>query len=533
MIPARQPTTRELSGLVRDIGEARIALEETTSGDPATRSLEGAGSGPGSLATTVLPWGLLALVLLFVAITQWGGNGTGAVQEPIAFSIHTNGWNLPVNFVDNPILDVSRDGQQFVWMAGAGNSTQLFVRSLDDSEVKAIPGTEGAISPFFSPDGEWIGFFAGGKLKKVASRGANVQDITEVEGLTRGAWWGENETIVFSPNYQSGLWEVQASGGGVPQMLTEVDEAAGERTHRFPQVLPGGDAILLTVGFVDAPSAYDDAHIAVYSRRDGKMKTLIQGGHMGRYVFSGHLLYMRSGALLPLPFDPEELEVTGQPSLISESIGREPSSGAGYFAISDSGTLLYRPVESGESDIRIVLADRQGMVTRLSFPGGSFTTPSFSPDGRQIAYGTGVGGRGDVFVGDLESGVATRLTFQGPGGSPLWSSDGSRIYHSSTRPGQEGGIFPRTWEGSTPEAVVFVGDQVTVLSSISSDDRLLAITTYSPTVHIKLLEFEEGGAGSRSGHSGLGKAINGEPPSPRTNAGSPTPLTKPGGMRFT
>ncbi len=140
-----------------------------------------------------------------------------------------------------------------------------------------------------------------------------------------------------------------------------------------------GDAILLTVGFVDAPSAYDDAHIAVYSRRDGKMKTLIQGGHMGRYVLSGHLLYMRSGALLAVPFDPEELEVTGQPSLISESIGREPSSGAGYFAISDSGTLLYRPVESGESDIRIVLADRQGMVTRLSFPGGSFTTPSFSP----------------------------------------------------------------------------------------------------------------------------------------------------------
>ena len=490
----RRCLRRDVRQRLRDIGEVRIALEEPSSAELETEGLEVAGTGPRSLVSTVLPWSLLAMMLLFVAMNQWGGtDSSGTTQDPIAFSIHTSGWQLPVNFVDNPILDVSRDGQRFAWIGSSGNSTQLFVRSLDDPEVKAIPGTEDASSPFFSPDGEWIGFFASGKLKKVASRGANVQDVTEAGGQTRGAWWGANELIVFSPTYQSGLWEVPASSG-VPQMLTELDEAAGERSHRFPQVLPGGDAILLTVGFIDAPSAYDDAHIAVYSRRHREMKTLIQGGHTGRYVPSGHLLFIRSGALLAVPFDLEELEVTGQAVLVHESIGREPSSGAGYFAVSDSGTLLYRPVESGESDIRIVLTDRQGMVTPLEVSGGVHTNPRFSPDGRQIAYTSGGGGGSeDVFASDLESSRETRITFQSTGGAPLWSPDGSRIYYSSLRQGQEGGIFYKAGDGSTLEARIFAGDRVMVPTSISSDRRLLLITTYNPTVHISLLELEEDG----------------------------------------
>ena len=189
------------------------------------------------------------------------------------FSVSTSGWTLPVTFLDTPIVDISRDGKQIAFISGVEGVPHLFLRRIDEFGNTQIEGTQGATNPFFSPDGQWIGFIADGQLKKVSSRGKTVIELCEVPGRNRGAWWGDNGRIVYSPSYQSSLFEISESGG-TPVPLTELDAESEERTHRFPQVLPGGDSVLFTIGFIDSPSQYDNAHIAVYSRGDrGRRKS--------------------------------------------------------------------------------------------------------------------------------------------------------------------------------------------------------------------------------------------------------------------
>ena len=197
---------------------------------------------------------------------------------------------------------------------------QLFVRTRDRIEPRPVAGTEGASSPFFSPDGQWIGFFADGKLKKVPTEGGVATTLADAPN-NRGGVWLADDSIVYAPDFTSGLMRV-SSRGGKPEVLTTPDAKGGERTHRWPTYLPGDSAVLFTIGMLKGPGNYDDARIAVWEPATRKIRILHEGGSMARYAPSGHLVFLRAERLFALPFDASRREATGEPVVLNEKMGQ-------------------------------------------------------------------------------------------------------------------------------------------------------------------------------------------------------------------
>jgi eukaryotic-like serine/threonine-protein kinase len=211
-------------------------------------------------------------------------------------------------------------------------------RAIDRFETMPVPGTEGAESPFFSPDGQSVGFFAENKLKKVALSGGAPLTLCNTP-TNRGGSWGPDDTIIFAPSSAGGLFRVSAAGG-TPKPLTIPDRKKGEYGHRWPEILPGGGAVLFTVW---TGASFDEARIGVLSLETGEKRVLIEGGTYARYVPSGYLVYARPGGLLAVPFDLRRLEVTGPPVSILEGVSTKPITGAAEISLSGDGSLAYVP----------------------------------------------------------------------------------------------------------------------------------------------------------------------------------------------
>ncbi|HET8926076.1 MAG TPA: protein kinase [Candidatus Acidoferrum sp.] len=241
-----------------------------------------------------------------------------------------------------PALAISPDGTQLVYAAGRGESKRLYLRSTDRFEVTPLVGTENASSPFFSPDSQWIGFFADGKLKRINLRGGFPMTVCDATTDDRGGSWGPDDTIIFAPAATSGLMRVPASGG-TPQALTLPDPSKRERTHRWPGILPGGKAVVFTVGSVDSIDYYLAAKIAVQSLETGKREILPVEGTFARYDPAGYLVLAQRGGLFAVPFDVKRLKVTGTPVRVLDDVGMDASTGAIDFSLSHTGSLAYIP----------------------------------------------------------------------------------------------------------------------------------------------------------------------------------------------
>ena len=250
-----------------------------------------------------------------------------------------------------PMLAVSPDGGRLAYVAGAAGERQIFLRALDQLNAMPLDGTENASGPFFSPDGQWIGFFADGKLKRVSVSGGAAIEICKVANGLCGSW-GADDTIVFVPRWASVLLSVPAAGG-TPKSATTLNAAKGEKSHLWPQILPGGKAILFTIGLGDITS-YDDAQIAVQAIGQAEPNILIRGGSFGRYVATGHLVYAHKGTLLAVPFDLRNLQVQGTPCKILDDVSTFYTNGTGHFAVSETGTLAYVSGGSYKPDSSLV-----------------------------------------------------------------------------------------------------------------------------------------------------------------------------------
>jgi Tol biopolymer transport system component len=418
-----------------------------------------------------LAWGLaaLALVLAIVAgLAAWRIARQRQAPQVMRFSAPNTVSAAPTGVYG--VIAISPDGSQIVYGATSGNSRMLYRRAIDQFEPKAIPGTEGAVQPFFSPDGTWIAFFARHKLMKVALSGGQPVVIAQAS-QARGGDWLDDDTLVYCPFYYGGIERVAASGAGAPRAVSTVNRAAGERSHRWPHGLPGGKAILYSIGY---GGTWDDAKVVAQRLDTGERKVVINGGCDARYVPTGHLVYVRGNSLYAVGFDAEKLEAHGQPVEVATGIANH-SAGGGEFAFSRNGLLVYfSPGVGADEGGKIVMLGAHGEKSDGLLPPFPMVGPRFSPDGRTL-----IGQRGwDVWSFDLLRGTSTRIS----SGSvrtifPMWSADGSRVFYGSERSGPWQ-IYSRAADGSDEERRISKDDESIAPSGISPDGQSLAALIY-------------------------------------------------------
>jgi serine/threonine protein kinase/Tol biopolymer transport system component len=367
-----------------------------------------------------------------------------------------------------PAMALSPDGSTLAFaVVSADGVNRLYVRKRDDPEVKPLAGTEGAVQPAFSPNGKSLAFVADLTLKKISLDGA-VLSLTKV-GDTRGVTWADDDTLVYSPESTEGLFQI-SSNGGAPRAITTVDNKKNERTHRWPEVLPGGKAVLFTVGTLTSPDNYDRSNIEAVILATGERRVVLQSASMARYVPTGHLIFAREGLLYAITFDAGSLTTHGNSVPVLQGVAGDKTTGAVHFAIANDGTLAYVPGSATSSLRRLVWVDRSGTEQRVNLPGGQYNDPRLSPDGSRVALLQGSSGSGDVWVYDFGRATFTRLTFTTTNATPLWSSDGNNIYYVSIdQAGNKTTIFRKPADGSRDAEAVTTINSGAYLEAIERD----------------------------------------------------------------
>jgi Tol biopolymer transport system component/tRNA A-37 threonylcarbamoyl transferase component Bud32 len=371
---------------------------------------------------------LMLAALLSVALWTWlGPRPESPVRQLVRFDIQLPRDAQPVGAPGSTIA-FSPDGSQIVYIGKAPSGQRLYVRRMDRPDPIPVPGSEGGTLPFFSPDGQWLGFKQGGKLVKVALAGGPVTPICTVAGIPYGATWTAGDTIIFAAD--SGIMDVPAAGGS-PHLIARPD--SGEVFH-FPDVLPGGRAVLFGV------AGGGTLKLAALIRRTGEVKRLQQPGGYPRYVTGGFVVLSDpSGILSAVPFDATRLEVTGPARPIVDQLGAG-ADGDVNLGVSRSGDFAFQASTSEGS--RLVLLDRGGVARDA---GGADTSyyqnPRLAPDGRRVALLRATEfsfSSRDVWVFDLVQHTRTRVTFDTTAGWPLWTPDGRRIAYTHFPDGSRG-----------------------------------------------------------------------------------------------
>jgi serine/threonine protein kinase/Tol biopolymer transport system component len=394
-------------------------------------------------STVVLALALFALAA-FVILRRSSKPETSPVARYDVLPLNKTGLSL----IRTPAVTLSPDGSTLAFLANSEGVNRLYVRKRDDTEVKMIAGTENAFDAAFSPDGQWIAFIADFTLKKVPLNGPAVS-LTKV-GDARGLAWIGNDTLVYTPGATEGVFQISANGGA-PRAITTVDQKKNERTHRWPQALPGGKAVLFTVGSLDKPDDYDSANIETVILATGERRLLLQGASMARYVPTGHLIFGREGVLYAVGFDVDRLTVHGNPMAILTGVAGDKTTGAVHFSVADDGTLAYVPGSATSATRSLVWVDKGGNQTPVDIPQEQFNDPRISPDGSRIALLQGSTGSGDVWIYEFARATFTRLTFTTTNATPVWSADSRNIYYVSiTQVGaeDESTIFRKPADGS-------------------------------------------------------------------------------------
>jgi len=455
---------------LRDIGDARIELEDALSGAAESATPAATRSSAASVAAGALAGLVLGSVAAWIAASRFGREA--AEPAPVA----RFGIALPAKATIftgvGPSVALSPDGSLLAYAAQSGGQRQLYLRRLDELEAKPIPGTEGGIGPFFSPDGEWIGFrhAASHTLKKVALSGGAPVTLCETE-VFYGASWAPDDTIVFSPTVPGALARVPAAGGKA-QPLTKLDLDKNERDHRYAQILPGGKAVLFTIGYSDIES-YDDARIAVQSLKTGERKILVEGGTLGRYSPSGHLLYVRAGNLLAVPFDLAKLAVTGSPVPVLKGVFESVNQGSAHFDVTRNGSLVYVPGGPEGAERTVVWVDRQGKAEPLPLPQRAYLHPRISPDAKRLVIEI-EGPKHDCFLYEFDRDMLTKVTLDGVSHWPLWTPKGDKLTFRKWI-----GTFTMWWmaaDRSAPEERLTTVGLMQSPASWSPDTRVVAFT---------------------------------------------------------
>lgn len=368
---------------------------------------------------------------------------------------------------------LSPDGRRLAFVAeGAGTRAMLWVRPLDSLEAQPLAGTQGAAAPFWSPDSQFVGFFADGKLKKIEATGGAPLSLCDAPA-PRGGTWNQDGVILFSPTLNAPLYRVAASGGTATPVTT-LDSSKGEVTHRWQQFLPDGRHFLYLAG---APLGLRQSSNAILvGALDSKDSKVLIHTHANAMYASGYILFLRQTTLMAQAFDAKRLELTGDASPLAETVQEDEISLRGIFSVSQNGILTFQQ-GTGNANRKLIWVDRSGKQVG-EVPGeDAYRNPRISPDGKELLY-TLTSSPFDIWSYDLARGVKTRLTF-GSGSlqanvDAVWSPHGKRIAYSCTRDGKSS-ICEKSADGSGSEQILLEGtDSVQRPQDWSPDGQFLA-----------------------------------------------------------
>jgi len=448
---------------LQDIGDARIGLQDALETPDVREAARTPRPGVAAFVLTALGAGLLA-ALAVLAFTRPG-------PQPVRMLsiLLPDGQQLGVDSgMQRPTIAISPDGSTLVYVGGQGATRRLYLRPLDQADAMEVPGSDGAEVPFFSPDGQWVGFVADGKLRKVPLLGGPAVQLCDVEGLFVGATWSRNDTILFTDD-RATVMKVPASGG-VPEPLDATISSG--LVDRWPHVLPGREAFVFQV----TSRLTGDGDTYAQSVDGGAPRLLFEDAVRPLYVASGHLLFQRNETLMAVAFDPQRLRVLGSPIPVVEGLRSK------NYSVSHDGTLVYVLDDSVSQEKRtLVWVDRAGEMQRASEIQRRYSRrPSLSPDGSRIATAIFP----DIWVLDRERDTLTRLSFsEAVSNHPLWSPDGSRVYYAA---GDQ--IRYQPADGSGEGEVLLQG--LLTPTSVSSDGRILFFEDRRTPSNIGMLELD-------------------------------------------
>jgi serine/threonine-protein kinase len=469
---------------LRDVGDAWRLLEEPPPAGPAKSG------GPWKVAVAAAI--VLAVVSTISLLALW------RAPQPAGQPLVTLNLDLgpEVSLVSGyaPAMDLSPDGKRIAFVSeGPDGIRHLFTLRLDQPHATVLAKTDGALGPFFSPDGRWLGFFADQKLKKIPAEGGEPVVLCEAPD-GRGASWGEDDGIIATLHTRAGLVRVPAAGG-TPTVVTRLDLERGEASHRWPQVLPGGKAVLFTRSTVG--SFYGGADIEAVSLSDRRTKMVLErAGMYARYLPSGHLTYVSNGTLYGVPFDLDRLATHGAPVPLLEGVSHSPLAGSAQLNFTPGGTLVYR---SGVANYHVAIQwlDGAGQTEPLWAEPGFYQAPRLSPDGKLLAIAVAEGPDSHIWVYDWERRHSTRLT-QGAGvfQNPVWHPDGQYVVFLGP-----GGMFWARADGVGKPRALTESKYAQNPYSFRPDGKRLAFSELNPGggADIRILPVEAGPGQLRAG----------------------------------
>ena len=478
--------TKDPKRRLRDIGEARIAIEDYLA-NPGAEATASTASGVAIQAAAAPmwkrvrrggPWAGMAVFALAAIVGIWRPWVRGAGQNPpvrLNSDLGVDG-SLNTDFGASAVL--SPDGTRIVYVVNeASGSRRLYLRALDQLQAAPLYGTEGGRDPFFSPDGEWIGFFATGALKKISVHGGGAITICEASN-PRGGSWGEDGSIVFEPLATGGLFRISSSGGKAEE-LTKMDAGGKPTTHRWPQILPGGKAVLFTTA--TELNTFADASLEIVEMPSGARKTVYRGGFYGRYVKSGQLLFEHDGTLFAMPFDLKGLEPTGQGVPVAEQVLMNTDKGSAQFSVSETGLLAYLQGKEGSRQVSIDWMGKDGKLEPLVKKPNNIYSIQFSPDGKRLAMEIYDSSGSNIWTYDMQRDTLTRLTFAGVASAgPVWTRDGQRIAYSMSENGEPSNLYWKRADGAGNAQRLTQSKGVQYAGSWSPDGKTLVFFGWIP-----------------------------------------------------
>jgi serine/threonine-protein kinase len=452
---------------------------ETVGGNAATASRE-----PTIARRAVWPILIAAALLLAVGagvVKLWQTPETApADSQLVRFPIPVDS---RIRFTSHAAI--SPDGGTIVYSSSEGleKSQRLFARRIDQIAAIALPGTEQAGRPFFSPDGESVAFWADNKLKRTRVDGTSAPVIICALESFLGGTWTADGTIVFGSTGK-GLRRVDANGG-MPQPVGAFAPAEADGLYHAPAMLPGGRTLLFTVYERERKFRIDALRLDT-----GERRTIVADGFDARYIPTGHLVYALGTALFALPFDPGRLEPLGPPVQLQDGVATAGRYGSAHYGLSDSGTLVFLPVVA-EPRRMIAWVDERGTSTLLPLEPRAYLAPKLSPDGRQFAVVVEEADTFQIWIHDFDRGTFRRLTSGNRNWSPVWSPDGSRLFYVSERNDQYHLVRETLDSGSAPEVLLTSSDELGP-GAVTPDGRLLFYATRSRrAAELRVLDLEQ------------------------------------------